>query len=118
MADDTVDKFESDVEEIEELEAKQEEEQIIVSPYWKEFHAEDVLIFSNYYGIRLVFVDYPPKKFFTGSPGHFVNRKVDILMPKEAFLEFADYVADIANMMETKEIEEVKEPEKPENIEE
>lgn len=115
MVDGTVEKLRHDNEKIEELKAELEEEKVTVSPHWKEFHVEDAIVYSNYYGVRIVFMDYPPETFFSGSPGHFVNRKVDVLMSKESFLEFASYIANIAESMEDEEeIEELKELENKE----
>ncbi len=81
----------------------------ITSPQWKEFYADDAYVFPELYSIRISFADHPPQ-YFTGNSGRFTNRKVDIVMPIEAFIDFVSYLVGI--------VETLKEPAKTSESEE
>jgi len=70
-----------------------------VSPDWKESYADDAYIFPRLHEVRMSFVDHPPR-FFNGKKGSFINRKADVIMAREAFLEFAELVAEVARDLE------------------
>ena len=50
------------------------------------------------YGVRISLVDHSPL-YFTGNLGRFTNRKVNVVMPIEAFVDFVNYVVDVAKAL-------------------
>ena len=50
------------------------------------------------YGVRISFANHPPL-YFTGNLGRFTNRKVNVVMPIEAFVDFVNYVVDVAKAL-------------------
>lgn len=114
MADETVIEEVNEEEPVEEKEKEEDLAEMLeratISSDWKESYVDDAYVFPGYFGIRISFVDHPPR-FFNGKEGSFINRKADVVMSREAFLEFAELIADVVKDLE--ESEEIEESEKP-----